>query len=214
METAKRTALIEASIQVVAIHGFHGAPVNVIVGRAGVSQGTMYVHFESKEHLLLEAYKEVERRCFAAVMTDYPSLGTTGQRFSHLANRLIRHFALFPAEFLFADQFLSSPYRKMASPHYLPKTELSGILQFFREGAENQLFQELPPSMLLALACGPLIQVVRANTAGYLYLNDERMSRTVEACWAAVALQKVPKNPPDSLPLSAHDRSDGKDNRG
>lgn len=183
METAKRSALIEASVKVVANCGFLGASVSLIAGSAGVAAGTVYVHFESKDHLMLETYKELERRCLAAVMKDYPSRGTFQQRFSHLAYGLIRHCMLFPEEFLFADQFLSSPYRKSVSPHYLPDTELSAILQFFREGTAKQLFKELPPVMLLALACGPLIQVVRANTAGYLYLDDERITRAVEACW-------------------------------
>lgn len=191
MVTAKRSSLIQASVQVVAERGFHDAQVSLIANRAGVAVGTVYVHFKSKERLMLETYKETERRCLAAVMSDYPSPGTIRQRFFHLANRLIRHFTLFPREFLFADQFLSSPYRKLASPHYLPEPELSDILQFFREGAEKQLFKEMPPTMLLALACGPLIQVVRANVAGYLYLDDERISQTVEACWGAVSLHKV-----------------------
>jgi len=188
MKTAKRSALIEASVQMVANRGFHNASMSVIAGHAGVAAGTVYVHFESKEDLMLETYKELERRCLAALMKNYPSQGTIKRRFSHLANRLIRHFILLPEEFLFADQFLSSPYRKFVSPHYFPETELSGILQFFREGTEKQVFKELPPAMLLALACGPLIQVVRANAAGYLYLNDERISLTVEACWEAVSL--------------------------
>lgn len=192
MEMAKRSALIEASVHVVADCGFHGASVSVIAGRAGVAEGTVYVHFESKEHLLLEAYRELERRCLAMVMKGFPTRGSINQRFFHLANKLIRHLVLFPKEFLYADQFLSSPYRKLVSPHYLPEPELSGILQFFWEGVAQRQFKQLPPVMLLALACGPLIQVARANAAGYLYMDNERMSHAVEACWEAVALQKAP----------------------
>ena len=191
MNTAKRAALIESSVQMVANRGFHGASMSQIAGLAGVAAGTIYNIFESKDHLMLETYRELERRCLAAVMQDYPSQGSIRQCFSHLAHGVIRHFMLFPEEFLFGDQFLSSPYRKAVSRHYLPDTELSGILQFFREGTEKQLFKEMPPVMLLALACGPLIQVVRANAAGFLYLDDDRISRTVEACWEAVSLQKV-----------------------
>jgi len=171
--------------------GFHGASLSLIAGIAGVAAGTIYDHFESKDHLMLETYRELERRCLAAVMKGYPSQGSTRQCFSHLADGVIRHFMLFPDEFLFADQFLSSPYRKVVSPHYLPDTELSGILQFFREGTEKQLFKEMPPAMLLALACGPLIQVVRANVAGFLFLDDDRISRTVEASWEAVSVKQV-----------------------
>jgi len=188
MNSAKRAALIESSVQLVAKHGFHGASISLIAGLAGVASGTVYVHFESKDHLLLETYRELERRCLAAVIKGYPSHGSIRHCFSHLAHGLIRHFMLFPEEFLFADQFLSSPYRKAVSPHYLPDTELSEILQFFQEGTEKQLFKEMPSAMLLAIACGPLIQVVRANTAGFLYLDDDRISQTVEACWEAVSV--------------------------
>ena len=192
MDISKRTALIEASVQVVANRGFHGASVSLIASRAGVAAGTVYVHFGSKEHLLLEAYRELEQRCLAAVMKDYPSQGSLRQRFSHLAHELIRYFMLFPEDFLFADQFLSSPYRKTVSPHYLPVAQLKSILHFFFEGAEKQLFKKMPPAMLLALACGPLIHVLRANAAGFLFLDDDRISRTVEACWEVVSLHKMP----------------------
>jgi AcrR family transcriptional regulator len=184
--STKRDSILNEAVHLVAEHGFHGVSVGMIADRAEVGTGTIYLYFESKDHLMLETYRELERRCLAAVVKDYPLQGTTRQRFSHLAHGLIRHFMLFPEEFLFADQFLSSPYRKSASPHYLPDTELSGILQFFREGTEKQLFKKMPPAMLLALASGPLIQMVRANAAGYLYLDDDRISQTVEACWDVI----------------------------
>jgi len=179
----KRAAILNSTVRSVAEYGFHGASMAGIASHAGIAAGTIYCYFESRDRLIEETYRKVEGRCLAATMKDYPSQGTIRQRFSHLAHRLIRHFMLFPEEFLFADQFLSSPYRKSVSPHFLPDTRLCGILQFFREGTEKQLFKELPPTMLLALACGPLIQMVRANATGHLYLDDERISRAVEACW-------------------------------
>ncbi len=188
----KRAAIIDSTVYIVAAHGFHGASMSMIADRAGIAAGTAYIHFKSKEHLLLETYKELERRCLEAIMKGYPSQGSIRQRFYHLVHGLIRHFMLFPEEFLFADQFLSSPFRKAVSPHYLPDTELSGILQFFREGVEMHVFKEMPPAMLLAFACGPLIQVVRANASGHLYLDGKRISQAVEACWETISLQKAP----------------------
>ncbi|HWI40568.1 MAG TPA: TetR/AcrR family transcriptional regulator, partial [Verrucomicrobiae bacterium] len=191
-QVMKGNAIIEAAVHLIAEHGFHGVSMGMIADRAGVGTGTLYLYFESKDHLMRETYKKLERRCLAAVMEDYPSEGSVRQRFSHLSHRLIRHLMLFPEEFLFADQFLSSPYRKTVSPHYLPDAELTGMLQFFREGAAKQLFKEIPPAMLLAIACGPLIQVVRAHAAGFLYLDDDRILRTVEAAWEAVQYRNGP----------------------
>ena len=44
MNTAKRAALIESSVQMVAICGFHGASMSLIAGIAGVAAGTIYNH--------------------------------------------------------------------------------------------------------------------------------------------------------------------------
>ncbi|MBU5613885.1 TetR/AcrR family transcriptional regulator [Geomonas azotofigens] len=192
MDNAKRRALIEAAIQVVAHHGFHGAPIGFIAGVAKVAVGTVYLHFEDKDHLMLDAYRALEQRCLTAVMKNYPPRGDIRQRFSSLALGVIRYFKLFPEEFLFADQFLSSPYRKRVSPHFLPDGEVGRILQFFSQGAEEGIFKAMPPTMLLALACGPLIQVVRAHAVGYLYLDEERIARTVDSCWEAIARERGP----------------------
>lgn len=192
MDNAKRRALIESAVQVVANRGFHGAPIGLIAEVAKVAIGTVYLHFESKDHLMLEAYREVERRCLAAVMKNYPAQEGGRQRFCHLTQGLMRYFKLFPEEFFFVDQFLSSPYRKEVSPRYLPDSEAGRILQFFREGVEEGLFKAMPLAMLLALACGPLIQVVRAHAVGHLYLDEERIARTVDSCWGAIARECSP----------------------
>jgi TetR/AcrR family transcriptional regulator, repressor of fatR-cypB operon len=190
LDSVKRAALIGSVIQVVAKHGFHGASICLIAGGAGVAAGTIYVHFDSKNHLMLETYRELERRCLSAVMKEYPSQGPIRQRFFHLAHGFISHCMVFSTDFLFLDQFLSSPYRESAIPNDLPDSGINSILQLFREGAEKHLFKEMPPAMLFAVACGPLMQVVRANAAGIILLNSDRITQTVEASWEAVSHRK------------------------
>ena len=194
MDSVKRVALIESVIQVVAKHGFHGASICLIAGGADVAAGTIYVHFESKDHLVLETYRELERRCLSAVTKEYPSHGSIRQRFFHLAHGVISHCTAFPADFLFLDQFLSSPYRESAIPNDLPDSGIKSILQLFREGTEKHLFKEMPSAMLFAVACGPLMQVLRANAAGIIILNNELITQTLEACWEAVSLGSLARD--------------------
>lgn len=179
---------MKSTVNVVAEHGFHGASMAAIASRAGVAAGTIYIHFENRDHLMIETYEKLQQRCLAAVMTDYPSQGSYQQCFFHLAHRLIHHFMQFPAEFLFVDQFLSSPYRKSAIPNDQSVAWLNSIVQFFREGVNFQYFKEMPATMLFAMACGPAVQVLRANMTGVLYLNDDRIADTVVACWETVSL--------------------------
>lgn len=188
MPNSKRTSLIDAVVQVVAQRGFHGASMSMIAERSGVAPGTIYVHFESKDQLIREAYQELEGRFLEKAMKEYPSKGSIRRRFFHLTDGLIRHWMLSPAEFLFVDQFLSSPYVQVgavSSP--MPVGRYGRIAQLFWEGREKQLFKEMPLVMLFALASGPMIQVLRAYLAGMLLLDDDTIAGTVQACWEAVS---------------------------
>jgi AcrR family transcriptional regulator len=186
----KRAKIMDATVSIVAEYGFHGAFMEKISDTAGVGAGTIYRYFESKDHLVQQTYRKLERRCLVEVMKDYPAHASIRQRFSHLAQRLIWHCLLFPAAFLFMDQFHSSPYRKTCIPEEPPAAELCSVVDLFREGTEKKLFRDMPPDMLLAVACGPVIQAMRLNAAGRM-LNDDRIARIVESCWGAVFWDKA-----------------------
>ena len=54
---AKRTALIEAALRVFSRVGFAAAKMDDVADEAGVSKGTVYLYFESKEQLFEEVVK-------------------------------------------------------------------------------------------------------------------------------------------------------------
>jgi AcrR family transcriptional regulator len=53
-----RDALMDAAATVIAKRGYSGTSVDSIVEAAGLSKGTFYWHFKSKEHLLLALIEE------------------------------------------------------------------------------------------------------------------------------------------------------------
>jgi AcrR family transcriptional regulator len=60
-ETAKRRQILEGALRVFRARGFDGASMGEIAKAAGVSKGTLYVYFDSKE-ALFEALVIAERR--------------------------------------------------------------------------------------------------------------------------------------------------------
>ena len=56
----RRAQILEAARGVFAQHGYHAANVSDVAAAAGVSQGTVYHYFESKEELLMAVYEEWE----------------------------------------------------------------------------------------------------------------------------------------------------------
>lgn len=55
---AKRTAMMQAAVQIFAEKGYHAANVRDIVAAANVSVGTFYFYFPDKETLFLHLYEE------------------------------------------------------------------------------------------------------------------------------------------------------------
>ena len=54
----KREAIVEAAIEVFAQKGFHAARISDVARAAGVADGTIYLYFDNKEHLLLSIFEE------------------------------------------------------------------------------------------------------------------------------------------------------------
>jgi AcrR family transcriptional regulator len=58
----RRAQIVEAAVRVVAEHGVSGATVARIAAAAGVSEGTLYVHFTSREEMLMAALDRIFSR--------------------------------------------------------------------------------------------------------------------------------------------------------
>src|SRR5512135_2774290 len=74
-KTDKRCAIVRATLELVAEHGFHGAPMALVAERAGVAAGTIYRYFESKDVLIKEVHHYMEERFYTAMMEGYPERG-------------------------------------------------------------------------------------------------------------------------------------------
>ena len=52
----KREAILNAAIKVFAKKGFHNSRISDVAKEAGVAEGTIYLYFENKDHLLLSVF--------------------------------------------------------------------------------------------------------------------------------------------------------------
>lgn len=60
----KRRDILDAAVRVFAREGFHPARISDIAAEANVGHGTVYLHFKSKEMLLLAIYDELMGEAF------------------------------------------------------------------------------------------------------------------------------------------------------
>ena len=58
----KREEVMQAALELIAEHGFHGAPMAMVAEKARVGAGTIYRYFDSKDKLIAEIFDELERK--------------------------------------------------------------------------------------------------------------------------------------------------------
>ncbi len=106
-----RAALVRrALVELVAELGFRGTSMAAVAERAGVATGTAYVHYPSKDALVMAAYQEVKRALGEAVSAIH--LPTEpAERFRALWFGVYRHLAGDPVRARFLVQVDSSPWR-------------------------------------------------------------------------------------------------------
>ena len=184
----KREEIVRAALELIAEHGFHGAPMALIADRAGVGAGTIYRYFENKDVLISELYREVEARISALLMDGYEPDKPFRERFLHLGTTLLRYFIHNPLDFRYLEQFHNSPYgEKVRRDKIMGTHEGCDIFrELFDHGVSRQVMKDLPLVVLFALAFGPLFAVTRDHILGFIVLDDLMIVQTIEACWDAI----------------------------
>jgi AcrR family transcriptional regulator len=184
----KREEIIQTSMEIIAEHGFHGAPMAMIADLSGVAVGTIYRYFESKDVLITELYKELEGRIYPVVLQGYAPEKPIRERFFHLITSLLRYFIDNPLDFRFLEQFHNSPYGVACRRDKFSKTKerCDVFHELFEDGISQQVMKDLPIIMVLDLVFGSIISLARDHILGFIVLDDSLIERTAGSCWDGI----------------------------
>lgn len=177
-----RPAAIRAGLRaLVAEHGFHGTSMSAVAERAGVATGTAYVHYDSKDDLVVAAYVEAKHRLGEAAVAAVTDTSSPEEMFVQLWRAAHDHLRSHPDDAGFLVQVDASPYHEIAHDEVMARGDdpLSAAVE---DGAMRELFLQLPDRVLYELALGPALRLaVRAEP-----LSDSQLDLVARACWAAV----------------------------
>lgn len=164
-------------VELVAERGIHGASMSQVAERAGVATGTAYVHYESKEELLIAAFVEAKAQIGAVAAHDLDLTAPPEETFASLWRRLYEHLLgdLHLARFL--TQIDESPLRERA---HKALADDDPLVKLGNEMAEHLV--DLPVEIIYELGLGPAVRLAASNTS----LDDAQLSLVIESCWKAI----------------------------
>jgi TetR/AcrR family transcriptional regulator, repressor of fatR-cypB operon len=176
----RRSALLQAALDLFAEQGFNGSSTALIAQRAGVASGTLFYHFNSKEELIHELFREVRNKIDSKVLEDVPEDMPLRQRIVRILSNLLSYFLEHPAEFKFVEQYHFSPVSERGGR--LPE-ENTTIRNLLLRAREEQIVKDAPLLCLEAVAFGPIASLVKEHVSRGTPLDDETVHWTIEACW-------------------------------
>lgn len=188
MKQDKRDEIVRSALELIAENGFHGAPMAMISKHANVAAGTIYCYFESKDVLINELYKDLEKRMYPFILDGYLLERPIRERFIHLLTALLRYFINNPLDFRFLEQYHNSPYGVAYRREKIlgSKNGNDVFRDLFEEGVAAELLKELPLSILFGLAFGPVLAIARDHILGFVLLDETLITPAIEACWDAI----------------------------
>jgi len=178
-----RPAAIRAALRtLVARSGFHGASMAAVAAEAGVATGTAYVHYASKDELVLAAYLELKRELGAAAVAGLDPTVAPEQRFRRMWLGLYRHLAVDPDRARFLVQVDGSPYAHAARARVLAGGNDPILVEAMRPDLAERL-APLPLEILYDLGLGPAVRLAASGAP----LAPEALEALLESCWRAVS---------------------------
>ena len=184
----KRQEILNAALELLTEHGFHGAPIAAIAERAGVGAGTIYRYFANKDVLIIELFQGLHDKICLQLLDGYEVEKPFRERFLHLSTTLLRYFITHPQEFRYLEQYHNSPYGVAFRREKILGNggERAPYRLLFEEGIAQQVVRDLPLVVLFALTFGPLLAVARDHILGVVVLDEQVLVQTVEACWESI----------------------------
>ncbi len=146
----KRTAIIETALKLFTERGFHGTSTAQISKEAGVATGTLFNYFPTKEDLINSLYFEVKGELSRSMGNGIESESSFQDKLKRLWSNLIKWGIDNQEEFLFVDQFCSSPYITKFTREEVMK-EYVFLRNLVNEGIKTGDIKDFSPELTISM---------------------------------------------------------------
>ncbi|MDR2037875.1 MAG: TetR/AcrR family transcriptional regulator [Bacteroidales bacterium] len=164
----KTDRILEAALDLFVEYGFHGTPTSKIAAESGVSNGTLFHYFKTKDDLIVSLYQHLKAEFNQYLGEKTGKGGKLKERFRKMFVNAVLWGMENHKKFFFIQQFCYSPHMALI-PETILEEQYHLYMSLFDEGREKNLFKPYPVDMLCTLAASQIIGM-------YQYLMEEKMA--------------------------------------
>jgi len=184
--------ILQATLDLVAEHGFHGTSVHMIANRADIGVGSIYRYYDGKDELIHAVFSSIEGNLENSFLAGYLEKQTVEERFAHICLNLTAYLLENPIDYKFLEQYIASPYGVAKGKNRMVGNSSGGVgsggilYSLFEEGKSCEHIQDLPLMTLYALTLGAIFFLVNGHNSGIFELNETIIDKTIYTSWNAI----------------------------
>ena len=182
-----KAIIVKTAIRLFTVQGFQGAPTSLIAKESGVSTGTLFYYFPTKEELITSIYFQIKERLeneFSSGVNDEKSIERKARR---LWSNIIRWGVKNPDEFLFMEQFNSSPYMvNIAKKNAMTNDDI--VYEVFSEAIRKGALKDADPVVAFIMVVSSARGIVKSmiDSKGKLDV-DESIDQSFRLMWKGMS---------------------------
>jgi AcrR family transcriptional regulator len=148
--TEKPDAILSTALKLFVEYGFHGTPTSRIASEAGVSNGTLFHYFKTKDELIVALYVRIKDRLNGYLAKHQRPEDDLVTRFRHLFVDSVVWSLENRQEFYFIQQFHFSPHFALVPVDELERQsrQHTALLQ---EALQAKILKSLPKELIEVL---------------------------------------------------------------
>ncbi len=182
IQSEKRQAVLDATLELVAENGLHNTPMSQISKKAKVSAGAIYHYFESKEVLINQLYLELKKEIARATFKDLELEKSYKDRFILIWLNSYEYFANRPNVVSFIEQCSNSPVLTEETKQAVFQFQNTAF-DFIQQGIDQGLLKQQNILVSLSLMYGAMVSLLKLTQDEYSNITDLDRDAAAQFCW-------------------------------
>lgn len=181
---ATRGKLMQAAARIVARDGLAAATTAAIAAEAGVAEGTLYRHFESKDELLIAAYRQMKQEVFLNAGAALDTTIAPPERLKGTWKAIYLAYRANKDAFAFGQRFAESALAEREGGE-AGRAVMRLVGDLRKAGIASGDFKNLPMDLLSSLFMAPISYLMKSEINGRKWTDAELdvAATTVLAGW-------------------------------
>jgi AcrR family transcriptional regulator len=169
---ATRDRLLRAATGIVAREGMAAATTAAIAAEAGVAEGTLYRHFESKDDLLIAAFRQMKQEVFVDAAAGVDTSAPPPERLKRTWKAIYLAYRANRDAFAFGQRFAESALAEREGGE-AARSIGRLVVDLRRAGIAAGDFKNLPADLLANLFLAPISYLLKSEIKGRKWTDAE-----------------------------------------